>query len=368
LKLKKKSGDVQGRRGERLNEQCSSALKLVGEGCPVKVVCENLQLPRATYYRRLKPSVKYGPPKPRSEPPNKIPIEIRNEILDITHEDRFLDATPDEIVPQLLDEGIYLASSRTFYRILAEANESGDRRLQARRPQRSAPVLEATKPNQVWSRDITRLKGSFKGEYYFLYLMIDLYSRYVVGWMIAKRENATRARQFLEECVKKHIGNKAKNLTIHSDNGSPMIATSTRSLLQSMSIVDSYSRPRVSNDNAMSESIFKSLKYGPKFPGWFNNQEHAEHFMTDWVLWYNQVHKHSGISLLTPETVFKGETDEVIRKRQLVLDKAYRENTIRFPKGRPVHPRPPEKVGINLMLKENTEEKSAFEKKKTTLN
>lgn len=165
-----------------------------------------MQQPRATYYRRLKPRVKFGPPKLRPEPPNKVPSDIRQNILDVTHEERFLDAPPDEIVPQLLDEGVYLASSRTFYRILAEVKETGDRRLQAR----STPILEATAPNQVWSWDITRLKGAFKGEYYFLYLMIDLYSRYVVGWMVAKRENATRARIFLEECVKKTCWKKGR--------------------------------------------------------------------------------------------------------------------------------------------------------------
>jgi putative transposase len=366
-KLKKNCGDVSGGIRERRIERLNQSVLIIGEGYPVQTVCDFLEVSRSTYYRKVNPTVYFGPPKPRPSPPNKIPLPVREKVLSVMHEERFFDATPMEVVPQLLDEGVYHACIRTYYRILAEVCETGNRRLQARKPRKEAPVLRATGPNQVWTWDITRLKGACIGEYYLLYLMIDLYSRYVVGWMVSKRENSKRAKIFLEKCIIKHVGPKAENLTIHSDNGSPMIATSTRSLLLSMDVNESFSRPRVSNDNAMSESIFKSLKYGPTFPGWFETQFDVEIFMANWVIWYNETHKHSGISLLTPESVFKGNAEEVIKKRQLVLNKAYAENPIRFPKGCPIHPKIPEFAGINLIMEEKKQEQLLKREEETTL-
>lgn len=325
------------------------ALQLAHQGSPKKFVCEALGVPKATFYRNLKPRF-YGPPKPRRRPVNRIPEGTRQAILDLLHEVEFVDLTPWEIVPRLLDQGRYLGSIRTFYRVLSEHGEVKERRLQAKRGKHAAPILEATAPNQVWTWDITRLKGPYQGKWYFLYLMLDLYSRYVVGWMIAEHESARKAQHFIRETVRNHLKGGAE-VTIHSDRGAPMTANTTRELLTLLGISQSLSRPRTSDDNPFSESQFKTIKYHGSFPAYFEGPEHAISHLDQFLTWYNNEHMHGGLNLHTPASVHFGRVEGIVKRRQDVLDAAYAENPNRFPNGKPVVKSNPAVVGINLNLK-----------------
>lgn len=327
-----------------------SAIELVSVGCRPSKVSQGLQIARSTLYRHLRPkTAAEALEKPRPAPVNKIPIDIRTQIMDILHEERFVDLTPLEIVPTLADEGLYLASSRTFYRILREEEESCERRLQARRIKHSAPILEADAPNKVWSWDITRIEGPHRGEHYFLYVMIDIYSRFVTGWMLARRENSTRAQNFIRETVMKH--SPSGGITIHNDRGSPMIAGRTRELMRLLGVEQSFSRPRTSDDNPFSEACFKTIKYHHAFPGFFASIAEAEQWLENWFDWYNWQHRHTGINLHTPGSVHYGCVNEVMEARQRVMDAAYEAHPERFANGRPIVKSNPSVVGINLRLK-----------------
>jgi putative transposase len=266
------------------------------------------------------------------------------------HQEEFVDASPWEIVPRLLDKGEYLGSIRTFYRVLSEHGEIKERRLQARLGKHAAPILEATGPNQVWSWDISRLKGPFQGKWYYLYLMLDLYSRYVVGWMVAEHESARLAQHFIRDTVRRHL-KEGEEITIHSDRGSPMTANTTRDLLALLGVSQSLSRPRTSDDNPFSEAQFKTLKYHHTFPGFFGSKESTISHMDQFITWCNNEHMHMGLNLHTPASVHFGQVAEIVRKRQGVLNEAYDKNPERFPKGRPIVKLNPEVVGINLHLK-----------------
>lgn len=327
----------------------TSAKALVAKDCAVRRVCEALSVPRGTFYRHGKASIQ-GPPRPRSKPPNRIPDASRARILEVLHEAEFVDLTPREVVPRLLDQGQYLGSIRTFYRVLSEHGEVKERRLQAKRGKHAAPILEATGPNQVWTWDITRLKGPFQGKWYFLYLMLDLYSRYVVGWMVAEHESARKAQHFIRETVRKHLKGGEK-VTIHSDRGAPMTANTTRELISLLGALQSFSRPRTSDDNPFSESQFKTIKYHGSFPDYFEGPEHAVSHFDQFLTWYNNEHMHLGLNLHTPASVHFGLVEGIVRKRQAVLDAAYSENPTRFPNGKPSVKANPSVVGINLNLK-----------------
>jgi putative transposase len=326
------------------------------------MTCEFLSVPRSSFYRWLKDLVVKRicfRPSPR----NRIPDPERMEILGYLHDERFIDLTPREIVPALADDGVYLGSIRTFYRVLSENNEVCERRLQARRINHAAPILEARAINQVWSWDITRIKGPYKSLYYFLYVMIDLYSRYVVGWMLSERENARRAHNFIRETVQKHLGPDDKT-TIHNDRGSPMKAGTTRELINLLGISQSFSRPRTSDDNPFSESQFRTLKYHHTFPDFFDSFGHAIGFFDQWFAWYNNEHHHTGLNLLRPADVYFGRVDEIIERRQSTLDMAYALHPERFPKGQPIVKKNPEIVGINLKYKANLIEHAGLEMEK----
>lgn len=304
---------------------------------------------RATFYRRHRP-VYFGPSRRRPRPRNRIPDAVRTRILERLHEAEFVDLTPWEVVPRLLDQGEYLGSIRTFYRVLSEHGEIKERRLQAKRGKHAAPILEATAPNQVWTWDITRLKGPYQGKWYFLYLMLDLYSRYVVGWMIAEHESARKAQHFIRETVRNHL-TAGHEVTIHSDRGAPMTANTTRELLSLLGLTQSLSRPRTSDDNPYSESQFKTIKYHGSFPAYFEGPEHAIGHHDQFLTWYNNEHMHGGLNLHTPASVHFGRVDGIVKQRQAVLDAAYAENPNRFPNGKPVVKANPAVVGINLNLK-----------------
>ncbi len=292
--------------------------RLAAQGCRTNSVCRSLAVSRSTYYRNLRPKpVRESPARPR--PVNALSSAEVLAVRDVLHENRFVDLPPREIVPTLADEGRYLASIRTFYRILSNLEESGDRRLHARHPKRSAPVLKAIGPNQVWTWDITRLKGPWRGKFFFLYVMIDIFTRYVVGWMVSERENSRRAQGFIRTTVRRHLvpGHK---LTIHNDRGSPMKAGGTMDLIKLLGLEHSFSRPRTSDDNPYSEAQFRTLKYHHQFPSFFDSLEHCDEFLTGWFKWYNFEHRHTGLNLHTPASVQFGDIGAVVAHRQSVMD------------------------------------------------
>lgn len=256
-------------------------------------------------------------------------------ILDTLHSERFIDRAPAEAFYTLLDEGVYLGSIRTFYRVLNLHHEVKERRDQRRHPVYQKPELIATEPNQVWTWDITKLLGPVKWTYYHLYVMIDIYSRYVVGWMLAPRECAQLAKQFIEETCGKHEI-KPGQLTVHSDNGPAMKSNPVVSLHAQLDVAKSSSRPHVSNDNPFSESQFKTLKYSPGFPRRFEGgYDEALAFCKGFFPWYNKEHRHSGIAFVTPEAVHLGQAEAALKSRHDCLLQAYSAHPERFVQGPP---------------------------------
>jgi putative transposase len=267
-------------------------------------------------------------------------------VLDSLHTKRFIDKAPTEAYATLLDEGTYLCSVRTMYRILSEAGEVRERRNQARHPKYQPPELLATASRQVWSWDITKLRGPVKWSYYYLYVILDIFSRYVVGWMIAYRESAALAKRLIAEtCDKENI--PPGQLTVHSDRGSSMKSKTVAFLLADLGVTKSHSRPYVSDDNPYSESHFKTLKYRPDFPARFGSIQDARSFCREFFPWYNQEHRHSGIGLMAPAMVHYGKAEQVRNQRQAVLALAFDVHPERFVRGVPVPPPLPEAAWIN---------------------
>jgi putative transposase len=312
----------------------------------VKRACDELSVPRASYYRQQQRSL--CPPrvdKPRSSA-RRLQEKEKTAVLACLHEERFQDCSPAQVYASLLDEGQYHCSLRTMYRLLKVEGESRERRHQLLRPAYAKPELLATGPNQLWSWDITKLRGPAKWTFYSLYVILDLFSRYVTGWMIAYRESADLAKQLIEDsCEKQNI--TPGQLTIHADRGSSMTSRSVALLLADLGIVKTHSRPYVSDDNPYSESHFKTLKYRPDFPDRFGSLEEARRFCQEFFSWYNQEHHHSGLQLMTPAAVHYGQTEELLSRRQSVLDAAYQAHPERFVKRPPQHPSLPEAVWIN---------------------
>lgn len=322
---------------------------LVEKGCRKRMACEAVEISPATFYRSLRPPY-FGPPVPRPRPKNRLQDAVRQEILGLLHEERFVDLSPWEVVPRLMDQGKYLASVRTFYRVLAQQGEIKERRLQSRRGKHAAPILEATAPNQVWSWDITRLKGHYHGLWYFLYVMLDIFSRYVVGWMVAGHESSRLAQHFIRQTVQRNL-EQGQHVTVHNDRGSPMKAAQTQELFCLLGLSQSFSRPRTSDDNPFSEAQFRTVKYHPDFPPFFNSKEHSASFSEQLLTWYNNDHMHGGLNGHTPASVHFGLVGEVIRKRQEVMDAIYAQSPERFSGGKPLVKEPPKIVGINLHLR-----------------
>jgi putative transposase len=269
-------------------------------------------------------------------------------VLDMLHSERFLDTAPAEIHAILLDEGTYLCSQRTMYRVLERTGESVERRQRPPR-QFTRPELIATAPNHVWTWDITKLKGPKTWTYFYLYTILDIYSRSIVGWMVAYKESAVLAEDLIAEtCLRQHIARG--QLTIHADHGSPMIAHSVAQLLDELGVTKTHSRPYVSNDNPFSESAFKTLKYRPDFPARFENLEQARAHCRAFVEWYNNVHRHCGIRMLTPATVHHGRAEQVLAARQETLRAAFGEHPERFVRGVPTVRPLPSAVYINPPL------------------
>ncbi len=309
----------------------------------VALTCAALALPRSTYYRGQQPRPE---PKPRPTPVRALPPEERAHVLATLHEPRFVDLAPAEVYATLLDEDRYLCSERTFYRVLAENAEVRERRDQLRHPHYAAPEVLATRPNELWSWDITKLLGPTKWTYYYLYVVLDVFSRYVVGWMLAHRELARLAEKLIAGSCERH-GVAPGQLTVHADRGPAMTSKPVALLMADLGVTKSHSRPHVSNDNPFSESQFKTMKYRPDFPDRFGSLEHGRGFCADFFPWYNTEHHHVGLGLFTPHDVHYGLAAAKRDKRALVLAEAFAKNPERFPNGRP-SPRPlPSAVWIN---------------------
>ena len=320
------------------------AARELSEQVGIQPACRALAVSRATFYRRLKPST--GRKQPRPTPARALSSAERDAVRETLCSPRFVDRAPAEVVATLLDKGTYLCSERTMYRILAAAAPVKERRNQLRHPRYVKPELVATAPNQVWSWDITRLKGPRTWIWYYLYVLLDIFSRYVVGWMVAGRESTALAKQLIEESCSKQ-GVAPGELILHSDRGSPMTSQGTAQLLARLGVIRSLSRPRVSDDNPFSEAHFKTLKYHPGFPDRFGSMEHSLSFSRTFFPWYNTEHRHSGISMLTPEDVHYGRAISVLDQRREVLAAAYQAHQERFVRGLPIPKQLPQAVWIN---------------------
>ena len=317
---------------------------------PLQRACAALELSRATLYRHLKPKTR-APATTRRRSGRRLSDAERQAVLEVLHEPRFADQPPLQVYAKLLDEGRYLCSVRTMHRLLADVGESGERRLQRAKTHHPVPRLVADAPNVVWSWDITKLATWARGVFLSLYVVLDLYSRYVVAWMVAGRENSALAKQLLAEAITRH-GIEPGRLRVHQDRGAPMTAHGFLDLLAELGVDPSHSRPRVSNDNAFSEAQFKTLKYQPDFPGRFRDVEHARAWCAEFFDWYNHHHQHSGLALFTPADVFHGRIEDLVAMRQAGLDAAYAAHPERFVRGRPKVARPPAVVAINPLQPE----------------
>jgi len=319
----------------------------LAEDVGIKSACDALAVPRASFYRwRDRDSQKNNY---RPAPPLALADEERKGILDTLHEERFVDQAPREVYSALLDEGIYLCSVRTMYRILEENQEVRERRNQLRHPNYKKPEILATAPNQVWSWDITKLKGPVKWTYYYLYVILDIFSRYVVGWMVAHREKSALARKLIEQSCEKQ-GIQPDQLIVHADRGPSMTSKPVALLLADLGITKSHSRPYVSNDNPYSEAQFKTMKYRPDFPERFGSIEDSRSFCHGFFRWYNMEHYHSGIAFLIPEDVHYGRAEQIIKEREKILKMAFEKHPNRF-KGKVPKPMAlPKAVWINKPL------------------
>lgn len=313
-------------------------------GLGITQTCAAFGIPRATYYRKRAPV--QGPKQRRPSPARRIPEAGRVAVLEALHEPRFVDLAPAEVHAMLLAENRYLCSVRTMHRILAENAEVRERRDVLRHPTYTKPELLATAPNQLWSWDITKLMGPAKWTYYHLYVILDVFSRFVVGWMVAHRESATLAQKLIaESCKRQNV--LPGELTIHADRGSSMKSKAVAFLMADLGVTKTHSRPHVSNDNPYSEAQFKTLKYRPDFPDRFGAIQHSRDFCGDFFEWYNFDHHHSGLAMLTPDDVHHGRVELRITQNQATLDAAYAAHPERFVKGPPVARRPPIEAWIN---------------------
>lgn len=324
-------------------------MRLVDESAArhgVAPTCTALGLARATYYRRKRPR---SVPLARPVPTRALAPQERARVLAILNDDVHVDLAPAVVYAKLLDErGEYVCSVRTMYRLLADAGQIRERRDQLVHPEYKKPELLATAPNQVWSWDITKLLGPVKWTYFYVYVVLDIFSRYVVGWMVADRENAAHAQRLITEtCAKYRI--EPGTLTLHQDRGAPMKAKTFAQTLADLGVTKTHSRPHVSDDNPFSEAQFKTMKYRPDFPGRFTGgMPQALAWCRAFFPWYNDEHRHEALGLLTPADVHFGRAPAVLAARQRVLDAVYAAHPERFVGGRPTAGQPPKQVWINM--------------------
>lgn len=305
--------------------------------------CAAMGLARASFYRHQRPKVVLAA---RRISPRALSAAERESALAVLHEPRFADLAPAQVYTRLLDEGRYLCSERTLYRILEAKKEVRERRDQLRHPVYQKPELLATAPNQVWSWDITKLLGPVKWTYFYLYVLLDIFSRYVTGWLLATRESAALAKHLIEETCRRQ-GIDPGQLITHSDRGPSMTSKPVALLLSDLGITKSLSRPYTSNDNPYSEANFKTLKYTPGFPDRFGSIQDGRGYCQPLFEWYNTKHHHSGIGMMTPEAVHYGFAPVIIAARQKTLDKAFALHPERFVRNPPSHQEVPQQVWIN---------------------
>lgn len=315
----------------------------LAETIGVVEACQVLDIPRSSVYRSREPVLAKVEPSPSARALSQAEKGVVCEVLDSP---RFEDQAVREVYATLIDEGQYLCSIRTMYRILSENEQVRERRNQLHHPNYVKPELLATQPNQLWSWDITKLLGPAKWTYYYLYTILDVFSRYVVGWMIAERESASLAEELIAAtCLRQNI--QPNQLTLHADRGSSMTSKPVALLMADLGVTKTHSRPHVSNDNPFSEAQFKTLKYRPDYPDCFGCQPDARAWATEFFQWYNYEHHHTGLGLLTPADVHLGRAPAVLVQRQKVLAEAYRKNPERFVKGLPIPTHLPAAVWIN---------------------
>lgn len=315
-----------------------------------KVTCTRtaaslLGRPRASHYRHVKGPM-HGPPAPRPTPANALSEAERQRVLDVLRSPEFCDLAPAQVWARLLDDGIWLCSISTMYRLLAIAGENRERRRQRTHPAKKKPELIATAPNQVWTWDITKLRGPERGVYYELFVIIDIYSRYVIAWTVAAAETGELAKEFIDAAIATHAIPPGQ-LTLHADRGTSMTSKPVAQLLVDLGVARSHSRPHVSNDNPYSEAGFKTLKYCPAFPGSFGSIHDARAFRETFFAYYNHEHRHSGIGLHTPASVHYGTATEIREQRAATLNAAYTANPDRFRRRQPTPPRLPTIAWIN---------------------
>ena len=319
------------------------AANQLSEQVGVSAACQTLGVPRSSLYRARQPKHE---PKPRPTPERALKPEEKEQVLQVLNSEQFQDSAPREVYATLLDDDRYLCHWRTMYRILKERQQVRERRDQLRHPTYTKPELLATGPNQLWSWDITKLRGPVKWTYYYLYTILDVFSRFVTGWLIATCESASLAKQLIAEtCTKQGI--TLDQLTLHADRGSAMRSKTVALLLADLGVTKTHSRPYVPNDNPYSEAQFKTMKYRPGYPDRFGSIQDARAWARPFFHWYNQEHHHSGLALLTPATVHYGQAQAVIDRRQKVLQAAYVAHPERFVRGEPKPPSLPTEVWIN---------------------
>jgi putative transposase len=317
----------------------------LGSEVGVQAACRALEVASASYYRWCRPSP--GEPQSRPRPPLALSASEEQNVLAVLNSERFVDVAPAEAYARLLGEGSYLCSPRTMYRVLERHGQVRERRDQLRHPAAAKPELVAAGPNQVWSWDITKLKGPAKWTYFYLYVILDIFSRYVVGWMLAHCESAELAKRLIRETLEKEGIAGGPELTIHSDRGPSMTSKTLGQLLADLSITRSLSRPYTSNDNPFSEAHFRTLKYRPEFPDRFGSHQHGLSFLRPFFHWYNEEHHHGGIGFFTPGQVHRGAVDLVLAERRRALDAAFLAHPERFKRRPPLPPAPPTAVWIN---------------------
>lgn len=309
----------------------------------VSAACQALGVPRSAFYRARQPK---RDPKPRPTPERALKPDEQEEVLQVLNSERFQDDSPRMVYAALLDDDKYLCHWRTMYRILEEREQVRERRNQLRHPTYTKPELLATGPNQLWSWDITKLRGPAKWTYYYLYVILDVFSRYVTGWLIATSESASLGKQLIAEtCVKQGI--EPDQLTLHADRGPAMKSKTVALFLADLGVTKTHSRPYVSNDNPYSEAQFKTMKYRPGYPDRFGAIQDARAWARPFFHWYNHEHYHTGLALLTPATVHYGRAQAVLDQRQQVLEAAYAAHPERFVHGLPKPPSLPTEVWIN---------------------
>jgi putative transposase len=321
-------------------------MRELAPGVGVTAACRALGLPRSTYYRTQRPPTP-SPVRPlRRRHPRALTPEEQTAVRAQLNSERFVDRAPRAVYATLLDEGIRLCHWRTMYRLLQSDVATRERRAVRRHVVYARPELLATAPRQVWSWDITKLRGPQPGSWYNLYVVIDIFSRMIVGWLLAEREEASLAERLIADaCTREGI--EPQQLTVHADRGAPMTSKLVAELLLDLGITRSHSRPSVSNDNPYSEAQFKTMKYGPTYPKRFASIEDAQAWVTTFIHWYNTEHCHSGLGLLPPTVVHSGQAGAVSAARQHILDAAYTDHPERFVRGRPVPPPVPDAVWIN---------------------